>query len=237
MARVVGIDGCKGGWVAVVRDLETGVLGCAVVADFKSVLLFAGDAATIGVDMPIAFLDEATPGGRACDQAARTLLGGARASSVFSPPTRGALSAETYSQALSVNRSSSDAELGLSRQSFALFPKMREVDDQMTPSTQERIREVHPELSFLAMNGGQCVSNTKRTTEGIRERVGLLRYQGWKVDDELLTRWPRGIVAPDDILDAHAACWSAQRIALGTAMRIPMSPPTDAKGLHMEMWY
>ena len=40
-----------------------------------------------------------------------------------------------------------------------------------------------------------------------------------------------------DILDAHAACWTAQRIAEGQAARIPKHPAVDGNGLRMEMWY
>ena len=54
--------------------------------------------------------------------------------------------------------------------------------------------------------------------------------------DELLTRWPKNSVAADDILDAHAACWTAERILKGEAVQIPPTPEIDAKGLQMEMW-
>jgi predicted RNase H-like nuclease len=42
--------------------------------------------------------------------------------------------------------------------------------------------------------------------------------------------------APDDVLDALAACWSAERIHLGTAETLPIgSAPVDARGLRMEI--
>jgi predicted RNase H-like nuclease len=43
-------------------------------------------------------------------------------------------------------------------------------------------------------------------------------------------------VALDNILDAHAACWIAERIYKGTAVRIPENPPVESRGLRMEMW-
>jgi predicted RNase H-like nuclease len=237
MSKVVGLDGCKGGWVAVARELGSGDSRCAVFADFPGVLLFAKDAVVITVDIPIGFTDEAERGGRTCDVEARRLLGGARASSVFPPPVRGALLASSYSQALQINRASSPSELGISKQCHALFPKMREVDEVLTPERQERVREIHPELCFRAMNGGNAVAMGKRTKEGADVRYGLLWDQGYRVPDELLRRWPKSMVAPDDILDAYAACWTAQRIAEGQAIRIPDSPALDAKGLRMEMWF
>ncbi len=36
--------------------------------------------------------------------------------------------------------------------------------------------------------------------------------------------------------DACVACWSAERILRGEAVRIPDDPPLDARGLRMEIW-
>ena len=234
--KVIGVDGCKGGWVAVAKSLDTGESACAVFADFRALLLFAGDADVIAVDIPIGFLDTARRGGRACDIEARQLLGGKRASSVFSPPMRAALAAESYPAALRINRASSAEGIGLPQQCYAIIPKMREVDDLMTPALQDHVREVHPELCFRALNGGESLSAGKRTKEGQDTRYGLLWDQGCHVPDELLTRWPKRIVAADDILDAHAACWTAERIMKARAVQIPPTPEVDAKGLRMEMW-
>ena len=41
----------------------------------------------------------------------------------------------------------------------------------------------------------------------------------------------------DDVLDACAALWTAGRIFLGTAMRIPEIIERDARGLDMAMWF
>jgi predicted RNase H-like nuclease len=46
-------------------------------------------------------------------------------------------------------------------------------------------------------------------------------------------------VEKDDALDAGAACWTAGRIAAGTAERLPPlsdEAPQDARGLRMEIW-
>jgi predicted RNase H-like nuclease len=44
-----------------------------------------------------------------------------------------------------------------------------------------------------------------------------------------------GGVARDDILDAMAACWTAERIVSGEALCLPDDPPRDARGLRMEI--
>jgi predicted RNase H-like nuclease len=41
--------------------------------------------------------------------------------------------------------------------------------------------------------------------------------------------------APDDVLDAFAALWSADRIARGEAINLPAIPPRDSVGLRMEI--
>ena len=76
MTKVVGIDGCPGGWVAVL--LEEGRFADAwFAARFELAVEAAGDAAVIAVDMPIGLPEE---GGRAADLEARRLLGRQRAS-------------------------------------------------------------------------------------------------------------------------------------------------------------
>jgi predicted RNase H-like nuclease len=40
----------------------------------------------------------------------------------------------------------------------------------------------------------------------------------------------------EDVLDALAMLWTAQRISSGRALRLPAAPETDSRGLLMEMW-
>ncbi|MFJ9709402.1 DUF429 domain-containing protein [Streptomyces sp. NPDC101234] len=42
-------------------------------------------------------------------------------------------------------------------------------------------------------------------------------------------------VPADDVLDAAVAAWSAHRIALGAAQRIPEPPQRDAEGRAIEI--
>jgi predicted RNase H-like nuclease len=44
-------------------------------------------------------------------------------------------------------------------------------------------------------------------------------------------------VADDDIYDAFAALWTAERIHAGTAEVIPDVPEIDSFGLEMRMWF
>jgi predicted RNase H-like nuclease len=44
-------------------------------------------------------------------------------------------------------------------------------------------------------------------------------------------------VSNDDIADAFAALWTAERRYANAAVVIPGAPPIDAMGIRMEMWY
>jgi predicted RNase H-like nuclease len=228
---VAGVDGCRTGWVVALRDLGTQSLSVRWVANFTDVLALPEAPTFVAVDMPIGLLDAAAPGGRECDRQGRALLGSPRCSSVFTPPVRAALCATTHPTAHAMNRASSPAGIGVTLQAFGILRKLREVDDAMTPALQDRVFEVHPELSFLAM-AGRPARHGKKKAAGRSERLALLAAAGFSGVPARVTG-----AAPDDVLDAVAACWSAERLHLGTAARLPAEqPPRDARGLRMEIW-
>lgn len=233
---VCGVDGCPAGWVVTFLDCRTRALSFAIAPDFGSLLAMTEPAVMVAVDIPIGLLDAAAPRGRACDREARHLLG-PRSSSVFSPPVYGALRAATYREAVATNRASSKHGLGLSKQCYALFPRLREVHAMMTPELQKRIKEVHPELCFRAMNAETPLVHAKRTVEGINLRLRLLDGAGFPRPHQHLSVFAKSTAAPDDVLDAMAAAWTAARLQRGTAQRIPREMISDRRGLQMEMWY
>ena len=71
--------------------LGGGDIEVAVCEHAKGFLLDP-DFDALGIDTPIGLPDRAERGGRACDAAARRLLGPGRASSVFSAPVRATMS-------------------------------------------------------------------------------------------------------------------------------------------------
>src|SRR5450759_4241933 len=99
MAIIAGVDGCAAGWIVVQRDTESGRSSWCLA----SAGLASGVRRLSSVFIPIGLLDAALPGGRACDMAARKLLGPKRGSSVFPPPVRAALDCRTYPEALQAN--------------------------------------------------------------------------------------------------------------------------------------
>ena len=235
MTEVAGVDGCKDGWVVVRRGRHGAVPRISVAVDLAG--LFRDETlACIGIDVPIGLLDAAVPGGRACDAAARAYLGPKRSSSVFSAPVRPVLRAVNFDQAVATSRASSVHQLALSRQSFAIVPKIAEVDRMMSPQLQKRVVEVHPECSFAALNGGAAVTVSKKRVAGRAVRSALLQ-QAWGLDVGRLVQAHRSPgVQPDDILDAMAACWTADRVQRGVADRLPERSVVDASRLRMEIW-
>jgi predicted RNase H-like nuclease len=237
MAWVAGIDGCRSGWIAVLLNIETRETRYRELPDQVSTVLdLAEKPKVIAIDVPIGLLDKAKCGGRVCDSRAREILGQPRARSVFSPPIRRALLCKTYREALASNRDSSIDRVGISVQCFCLFPKIRQVDEWIDTKKQKNVREVHPELCFYEMNGQRSMKHGKKRNEGLRERRELLANRGYQgVIVDTLANILRKAVAEDDILDACAACWTAERILRREARPIPQNPPRDRKGLRMEM--
>jgi predicted RNase H-like nuclease len=107
----------------------------------------------------------------------------------------------------------------------------------LSTSLRERLFEVHPEVSFAAWNEGPMLF-PKRHREGHQSRRDLIaRHFGADAFDSVAAQVRGEKVAVDDIADAFAALWSANRILMGAAGRFPASPQFDSLGLPMHIWY
>jgi predicted RNase H-like nuclease len=222
---VGGADGCRTGWVVCRRDAD-GRLDIKVV---KTLAEACEGLSILAVDMPIGLLDLPRPA-RSCEGEARRLLPG-KASSVFPTPCRPALACATHQEA---NALSKALGVGLNRQTFHLFPKMREVDQLLRarPALRSVVYEAHPELAFARMNGGQPVLSKKRRRDGYAERRRLLRRHGFPCTVDRLPG-----AARDDVLDAIAVCRTALLIARGEATRLGPAELRDSAGLPMNIWF
>lgn len=237
MKYIIGVDGCKGGWCAVMKDLD-GEMQLKFFRHIGEIYEIQPRPLVIAVDMPIGLLDEAISGGRLCEQMARKLLGPIRASSVFSAPVRtGVLKANSYGEANQINRKSSLNNIGISQQAYGIFPKLKEIDEFMTPERQKIIREIHPELCFYELNNKTSLEKSKSSSEGSMERGKLLAGVGYgSLINSYLSNQYSHPFKLDDMLDACAACWTAERIYNGKTIVIPEKEDIDLKGLKMEMW-
>lgn len=233
-AFAMGLDGCPGGWIAVMADMNAiEPPRVEIFASFADAL--ATGAQIIAVDMPIGLPDGPDPdgkSGRACERAAKAMLG-ARRSSIFPTPLRAALEGRTRAEADALNRAAGGT--GLAAQSFALFRKIREIDDAMTPLLEGCVFESHPETIIAALTGGPAAHN-KKTAEGRAERLALLTAHGLAADLFEPHPFKKRVAAPDDLIDAGLCLLTAQRIAAGTALCLPDDPPRDGRGLRMAIW-
>lgn len=238
---VAGVDGCKGGWIAVFHDLAGHAPPRArLFESFADVLDADEEPRIVAVDIPIGLPERARRGGRSCDVETRKRLGG-RQSSVFAVPARAVVAETDFGRACAVALDHSDPPRKVSMQCFNLFPKIREVDALMTPTRQNRVFECHPEAAFVAMNEGAPLGEPKKVKSkahkpGLTLRRRLLEERGFPAALWEDADFPASEVGPDDLLDACACAWTATRIASDTAERHPESPPLDDTGLRMEIW-
>ncbi|AWN16110.1 DUF429 domain-containing protein [Salinisphaera sp. LB1] len=241
----IGIDGCPAGWVAATPD---GVFLRPRLYDLLQTLGVVAERDIVAIDMPIGL---AAAGKRACDIEARRLLGAARGNSVFPTATRGAVYATTAGLALRdaharASRINIDNDAGgVSAQAFNLFGKIREVDALLAdqPALRTSVHEVHPELAFACWNadtGGPLrpMPHPKKSGLGAYDRLQRVFTRYSRAHFEHFRQKHRvGHAADDDIADAYAALFSAERIAAGIHRSVPEHPPTDEHGLPMRICY
>ena len=217
--RVVGVDACKKGWIGITNDLS-GYFGHDI-DQLISAVLDEGPLDVVAIDIPIGL---PSSGPRQADLLARKLVG-KRASSVFPTPVRAALMAASHAEASAVNVASSGK--GLSQQAYGLGTKILQVDEWV-PRAPCRVIEVHPEVSFAVMKGVP-LNYAKSSWAGMEERRRLLRIAGIGEPSDIGIAGQKA--APDDVLDATAAAWSALRFTSGSAISYP-SPPEDFGNEH-----
>jgi predicted RNase H-like nuclease len=233
---IVGVDGCRGQWIVVLRDRISRDLRMRAVPTFCDVLSLVERPIVVAVDMPIGLPAAARRGGRDCERLARELLQG-RKSSVFSSPSRAALecyrSHGGHQEVSEANRRSGPNAPGLTLQTFHILDKISDVDSALSPPVGKAIVEVHPEVCFYEANGCRPMVEGKKSRPGREERERLLAVLGFGPVMQL--NRPSG-VKRDDVLDACIACWTAERVADGIAQVLPSAPPKDDRGLEMALW-
>ena len=255
-SKYVGVDGCPNGWFSVGFDdcdhYELERFKC-----FREVEAHYRSACLILVDMPIG-LPPKGPSYRGADQEAQLLLE-SRKSSVFVVPTRKQAGKAAYAYE---NKSSDDhykqvnaklpKDSKVSKQSYNIWHKIKEVDDFiLSTSTNAEIREVHPEVCFWALTGmlpardrkKHSINYSKKDGTGFLERIRLMRCFEPRAERICLEAREKYNVmrhlGGDDILDALVVAITAKlSCQKGYELKtLPECPPTDCKGLPMEMVY
>jgi predicted RNase H-like nuclease len=211
-ASVLGVDGCRSGWIVAALDPPSRLL---TFAHFDSFRKIPTSGLVCAVDMPVELSADFAP--RPCDLEARRRLG-RQASSIFLAPPQALLRFTSHAEANAESRRVCGR--GISIQAFHLFAKIRELQGAGS------LIEAHPELAFAARAGGRALPR-KSTAEGYAARAELLsRWRGLPSRQDAQAMF--GGAKADDILDAAVlaeVAWrysqqQAQSVGPATAARI-----------------
>ncbi len=215
---VVGVDGCREGWVVArwTADQDGNeTVSTTIEVDLGTLVdeVRAGDIDVAAIDMPMGLFDD---GPRFADGAARKLLS-PRGSTIFSAPARCTLASTDYQHACELSRNAIGKALSI--QAFNLLPKIRELDNLIDGSDQDKIVESHPECSFSSLANGPLLES-KHGADGKAIRLellitalGPLFEQHWNTDRPKQT-------SSIDIVDAWSLAVAARRISTGTSLRL-----------------
>ncbi len=203
---------------------------------FRDVVERCRRARLVFVDMPIGLPGGGGPPERSCDRLARRRLG-PRGSTIFPVPVREAVYAPTYKDACAIQARAAGGRR-LSRQVWALVPKMREVDRtlQELGGRAPLLFESHPELCFAALNGGRPLDRSKRHVLGVLDRVALLEPHLGDVRTILhrtLDDIPTTALSGHDALDAMVLAVHARLASRHGMVSLPDPPERDALGFPM----
>jgi predicted RNase H-like nuclease len=200
--KALGLDACRGKWLVVALD-DGHFEDARLASDAAALISEFPDAAAIGVDIPIGLPE--TPS-RDADRAARAFVG-ERRSSVFATFPSVVLEAPTYEEAkaICVRRRWPMPSI----QSYGMRHRILEI--ARLAAADERVVEVHPEVSFRELIGR--TPSPKKTGLGGSERRLALADAGVELPD-----LPHPL---DDVLDAAVTAWSAKRYAQGDALSLP----------------
>lgn len=217
-----GIDGCRGGWVIARRKDTTRPVKLLFAKSLSEAFNDVTQPTTIAIDMPIGLPESEY---RACDIAARKVLGPKRQSSLFFAPPRCVLQANTHREAGDLAFAATGKRISI--QAWNLLPKIRELADwiESAPPSFQTV-ETHPELCFARLSDNGALAASKKSSEGNLQRETLLAtWFGKKtLDTALAWKRPPGVAA-DDLLDALVSLITAERIPQGDGWHLP---PTDS---------
>ena len=214
--KFFGLDGCKYGWITA-QLLKDKTIQLRIIKELDEINNITKESAIIGIDIP---LELHKKGKRNAEKEARRILG-SRASTIFSSPSINTLQATSYIEACRINYK--ETGLKISKQSWYLFWKIKQARKIYLDKTSNKtLYEIHPELSFMAMNKMEVIKESKKTIEGRKKRLDLIRHIYPSFDFGIeRNKFLKKDVADDDILDVLAVLWSTQKIIDNIASHVP----------------
>ena len=231
---IAGADGCPAGWLVVFRAINGQSPRAQIFKKITDAFEQQERLKILAVDIPIGLATTSRKGGRCADVEARKVLG-LRKSSIFPAPSRAVLKARSPAEAREIEKRNSDPPKSLAKQVINLLDKIRQLD-AIAARYSGIIFECHPEVSFWMMNECREMSFPKRTLDGFNERCGILTRNGY--DRSFLTTRVGSYKehGRDDLPDACAAAWTAERIFRKEAVCFPAKPKPDDCGLNVAIW-
>jgi predicted RNase H-like nuclease len=227
--RIAGIDGCRSGWLVVEACPDLRDANFRIAPNWNAI---ASDAQVIAVDMPIGLSRD---GVRQCEVAARKIIS-PHGSRVFKTLPRGTLKFAQKDWRFANQWAKARGFGGISKQIWAIRPKIIEIDRAIAPGMQRRIHEAHPELAFARLNKGRPLES-KHTAEGLAARKHLLQRAGFTKLDDWLQRLRGSGAKADDLLDSCVLVLTARNLLQRRAKFVPPIPETDSRGLRMAIAY
>ena len=231
-ALCIGVDGCKGGWVAAV--IEQRELRIEKYGNINELIAQYPKFDNMLIDMVIGLPADPKQYDNRPDSTARRLIA-PRTSTIFAVPSRQAVYEETEEAQIKSNRSALGK--GLAKQTMAIIPKMRELDVFFSENGKYKnvIKESHPEVCFARLNGA-VVMTKKSEMHGLTERVQiLLQFFSNLSVDSISVRAKELHCNRDDIVDAVCLAVTANLDLQGDSEVIPKDVMVDNHGLKMQM--
>jgi len=251
----VGVDWSAGAWVTAVYSDRRDAPTVKIFDEIQELWDAYGDTShRIVIDVPIGLCDSLDADecpcleadgklSRACDDLARRVVG-EQYRSVFTAPARQATQLAARGETGYPEITEKNRELtgkGLSQQAASISRGIVEVEELLLNGGDEEVLvEGHPEVCFRAFNG-EPLNHSKRTAPGVDERLSAItdvaEYDDcdWRALARALGEVAHGVQL-DDLLDALVLALTA--CADDTELKtLPPCPPTDGKGLPMQMVY
>ncbi|MBD3903295.1 DUF429 domain-containing protein [Chryseobacterium sp. Ch-15] len=228
--KLVGIDGCRFGWVAVSLNDRS----ASLFKNLNDLVNFYDDESLFLLDMPIGLPGKMIE--RTCETTARKELSTKRKSSVFPIPCREAVYAENYETASLINRDF--IQKGISKQTWFICAKIKELDQLLLQNERlrSRFKESHPELAFHYLNHRVSMGFNKKTEAGQQERLFVLSKFFQNIDviyENTINNFMRKDVAKDDVIDALCLAVTLEQIIKNNISL--ESSDLDEKNLEMKI--
>ena len=226
----IGVDGCRGGWIAAV--LDHGDMKLLRYDNLSSLIEEYPAFDAFLIDMAIG-LRNSTNEIRPDNEAKKEL--GPKASSVFPIPSRDAV----YADGEEAQKQANIRTLGksLAKQSIAIIPKIRELDAFLNahPEYKNKILESHPEVDFARLNGSVLMSR-KKEEPGPSQRIAILsEFLDQKELYRMYDKAKELRCNQDDLIDAICLAVTGALYAHGQYETIPAEPELDERGLIMQL--